>query len=255
MVSMLMSSPPQEFAIFLKQNDLNLRQRRWLELLKYYEMSVLYHPDKANLVDSTKGGVTVHNDSELYFVSDIKAKQSLDPILIELNKVFWKSFPKGLGTRIKLNATFNPKTDERCTSPIGWFEVGKVALIGPELVHEAMEKMIGSIRKSPMKGVMRFGKKGKLSPCYVGLYQVLRRIGNVAYEPDLPNDLASVHPVFHVSLLKKCVGDPTSIVPLGSLGISDSLSYEEVSVEILDRQVRKLRNKEVSSVKVFRGIS
>ncbi|WMV30400.1 hypothetical protein MTR67_023785 [Solanum verrucosum] len=102
-----------------------------------------------------------------------------------------------------------------------------------------------------MKGVMRFGKIGKLSPRYVGPYQILRRIGKVAYELYLPNDLASVHPVFQVSWLKKCVCEPTSIVPLESLVIKDSLSYQEVLVEIFDRQVQKLRSKEVSSVKVL----
>ncbi|WMV58590.1 hypothetical protein MTR67_051975 [Solanum verrucosum] len=102
-----------------------------------------------------------------------------------------------------------------------------------------------------MKGVMRFGKKGKLSPRYVGPYRILKRIGKVAYELELPADLAAVHPVFHTSLLKKCVGDPASIVPLESVAVKDSLSYEDVPAEILDRQVRRLRNKEVASVKVL----
>ncbi|WMV33832.1 hypothetical protein MTR67_027217 [Solanum verrucosum] len=102
-----------------------------------------------------------------------------------------------------------------------------------------------------MKGLMRFGKKGKISPHYLSQYQILRRIGKVANELDLANDLASVYPFFHVSLLKKYVGDPTSIVPFESFGIKDNLSYEEVPVEILDQQVRKLRNKEVASVKVL----
>ncbi|WMV24432.1 hypothetical protein MTR67_017817 [Solanum verrucosum] len=97
-----------------------------------------------------------------------------------------------------------------------------------------------------MKGVMRFGKKGKLSPRYVGPYRILKRIGKVAYELELPADLAAVHPVFHISLLKKCVGDPASIVPLESVALKDSLSYEDVPVEILDLQVRRLRNKEVA---------
>ncbi|WMV55123.1 hypothetical protein MTR67_048508 [Solanum verrucosum] len=102
-----------------------------------------------------------------------------------------------------------------------------------------------------MKDIMRFGKKGKLSHHYVGPYKILRRIGKVAYELDLPNELTLVHPVFHVSLLKKCVGDPTSIVPLEGLGVKKNLSYEEVPVEILDRQVKKLRNKEVVSIKIL----
>ena len=65
-----------------------------------------------------------------------------------------------------------------------------------------------------MKGVMRFGKKGKLSPRYVGLFEVLRRIGKVAYELKLPSELASVHLVFHVTMLNKCIGDPISILPI-----------------------------------------
>ncbi|KAK4729768.1 hypothetical protein R3W88_022756 [Solanum pinnatisectum] len=98
---------------------------------------------------------------------------------------------------------------------------------------------------------MRFGKKGKLSPRFVGPYQILRLVGNVAYELDLPNELALVHLVFHVSMLKKFVGDPTYIVPIEGLGLKENLSYEEVPIEILDRQVKKLRNKEVASVKVL----
>ncbi|WMV58980.1 hypothetical protein MTR67_052365 [Solanum verrucosum] len=102
-----------------------------------------------------------------------------------------------------------------------------------------------------MKGVMRFGKKGKLSPKYVGPYRILKRIGKVAYKLELPADLAAVHLVFYISLLKKCVGDPTSVVPLEIVAVKDSLSYEDVPVEILDRQVRRLRNKEFASVKVW----
>ena len=65
-----------------------------------------------------------------------------------------------------------------------------------------------------MKGVMRFGKKGNLGPRYIGTYEILQRVGNVSYELNLPNDLGSVHHVFHVSMLKKCLGDPTSILPI-----------------------------------------
>ncbi|WMV41163.1 hypothetical protein MTR67_034548 [Solanum verrucosum] len=102
-----------------------------------------------------------------------------------------------------------------------------------------------------MHDVMRFGKKGKLSPHFISPYEILRCVGKVAYELVLPNELASVHPVFHVSMLEKCVGDPTSILPLEGLGVDENLSYEDVPVEILDRQVKKLRNKEVAFVKVL----
>ena len=98
---------------------------------------------------------------------------------------------------------------------------------------------------------MRFGKKGKLSLRYIGPYRILKRVGSVAYEIELPNDLAKVHPVFHVSMLRKFIGDVDTIIPLEDVSIEDSLTYEEVPVEILDRQVKKLRNKEVASVKVL----
>ena len=102
-----------------------------------------------------------------------------------------------------------------------------------------------------MKGVMRFGKNEKLSPRYVGPYKILQRIGKVAYELELPAELVAVHPIFHISLLKNCVGDPASIVTLDSVVVKDNLSYEDVPVEILDRHVRRLRNKEVSSNQGF----
>lgn len=104
------------------------------------------------------------------------------------------------------------------------------------------------LKFSPMKWVMRFGNKGKLSPRNISPYQILRQIGKVVYELDLPT---AVHPVVHVSLLKKCIGDPLLIVHFKSVGVKDILSYEEVPVKILDRHVRRLRNKEVASVKVL----
>ncbi|WMV13798.1 hypothetical protein MTR67_007183 [Solanum verrucosum] len=105
------------------------------------------------------------------------------------------------------------------------------------------------LKISPMKDVMRFGKKWKLSPRYVAPYQIFRRISKVAYELNLPNEVALVYPVFHVFLLKKCVGDLTSLVTSEGLGVKENLSYEEVLVEILE--VKKLRNKEIASVKVL----
>ncbi|WMV45755.1 hypothetical protein MTR67_039140 [Solanum verrucosum] len=102
-----------------------------------------------------------------------------------------------------------------------------------------------------MKSVMRFGSKGKLSPRYIGPYRISKRIDNVAYELELPQELAAVHLVFHVSMLKKCMDDPSLIISTENIGIKDSLSYEESPIQILDRQVRRLRTKEVASVKVL----
>ena len=105
------------------------------------------------------------------------------------------------------------------------------------------------LKISPMKGMMRFDKKGKLSPRYVGHYEVFQGVGKVAYELRLSSELSLVHSVFHISMLKKCIGDPVSIIPIEGLGVDGSISYEEVPMDILDRQVKKLRNNEVASVK------
>ena len=77
-----------------------------------------------------------------------------------------------------------------------------------------------------MKGVIRFGKIGKSSPWYAVHYEVLQRVRKFAYELELPSELSSVHPVFHVFMLKKCTGDPMSILPIDGLGVYERLPYE-----------------------------
>ncbi|TMW83191.1 hypothetical protein EJD97_002534 [Solanum chilense] len=107
------------------------------------------------------------------------------------------------------------------------------------------------LKVSPMKGALRFRKKQKLSPRYIGPYRISKSVGNVAYELKLPQELEAVHPVFHVSMLMKCLSDTSLIVPTKNVGIKDKLSYEETPVQILDRQLRKLRTNEVALVKIL----
>ncbi|XP_070024811.1 uncharacterized protein [Nicotiana sylvestris] len=102
-----------------------------------------------------------------------------------------------------------------------------------------------------MKGVMRFGKKGKLRPRYIGPYKIIRKVGYVAYELDLPSDLESVHPVFHVSVIHNCIGDPSRVVSVDDVQVIEHLSHKETPSAILDKQVRRLRTKDIASVKVL----
>ena len=102
-----------------------------------------------------------------------------------------------------------------------------------------------------MKGMKRFGKKGKLSPRYMDPNRILSRVGKVAYDLELPAKLLSMHPIFHVSMLKNYIGDSVVVAPSESLDILTSLSFEEILVEILYHQIRRLRNKEVPLVKVL----
>ncbi|XP_070046142.1 uncharacterized protein [Nicotiana tomentosiformis] len=106
------------------------------------------------------------------------------------------------------------------------------------------------LRVLPMKGVMRFGKKGKLSPRYVGPSEVLKRIREVAYKLALQPSLLGVHPVFHVSMLRKYVGDPSHLLDFNTVQLDGDLTYDVEPVAIMDRHVQKLRSKNIDSVKV-----
>ncbi|XP_070042771.1 uncharacterized protein [Nicotiana tomentosiformis] len=110
------------------------------------------------------------------------------------------------------------------------------------------------LRVSPIKGVMRFGKKGKLSPQYIVPFEVLERVGEVAYKLSLPPTLSGVHLVFHVFMLQKCYEDPSHVLDFRSTHLDKDLTYDDEPVAILDRQVRKLRSKNIAFVKVqWRG--
>ena len=103
---------------------------------------------------------------------------------------------------------------------------------------------------SPMKDVMRFAKRGKVSPRYIGPFEVLKRVGDGAYELALPPSLSGVHPIFHVSMLKKYHGDGNYIILWDLVLFNENLSYKKKPVAIQDREVRKLRSKEIASFKV-----
>ncbi|XP_074278075.1 uncharacterized protein LOC141601680 [Silene latifolia] len=107
------------------------------------------------------------------------------------------------------------------------------------------------LKESPMKLVMRFGKRGKPSQKYIGPYEILDRVGEVAYHLALPPSLARVHNVFHVSQLRKYVSDPTHVLASETVEMDENLSYVEVAKEILDRKVRKTRNGETALVKAL----
>ncbi|KAA0046287.1 ty3-gypsy retrotransposon protein [Cucumis melo var. makuwa] len=169
-----------------------------------------------------------------------------------------------------------------CRSPVSWGEVGEQRLMGPELVqstNEAIQKIrsrmhtaqsrqksyadvrrkdlefeVGDkvfLKVAPMRGVLRFERRGKLSPRFVGPFEILERIGPVAYRLALPPSLSTVHDVFHVSMLRKYVPDPPHVVDYEPLEIDENLSYTEQPVEVLAREVKTLRNKEIPLVKVL----
>ncbi|XP_038896392.1 uncharacterized protein LOC120084655 [Benincasa hispida] len=118
-----------------------------------------------------------------------------------------------------------------------------------DLEFEAGDKMFLNV--APMKGVLRFGRKGKLSSHVVGPFEVLKRIGHVAYRLAFVLSLTAVHNVFHVSMLRKYVIDPFHVVYFEPLQLNENLSYEEKPIQILAREVKTLCNREVTLVKVL----
>ncbi|GJX00316.1 putative reverse transcriptase domain-containing protein [Tanacetum coccineum] len=163
-------------------------------------------------------------------------------------------------------APFESLYDRKCYSHVCWAEVGEVQLTGLEIVQETTEKIVQikqrmqaardqqksytdlkrkpmefqvgdkvMLKVSPWKGVVRFGKRGKLNPRYVGPFKVLEKVGSVAYKLELPEELSRVHNTFHVSNLKKCHADEPLAVPLDGLHFDDKLQFVEEPVEIIDQ--------------------
>ncbi|GKE65000.1 putative reverse transcriptase domain-containing protein, partial [Tanacetum coccineum] len=168
----------------------------------------------------------------------------------------------------------------KCRSPVCWAEVGEAQLTGPELIQETTEKIVlikqriqaatddqksyadlkrkpmefevrdrVMLKVSPWKGVVRFGKRGKLNPRYVGPFKVLAKVGKVAYKLELPQELSRVHHTFHVSNLKKCYADEP-LVMLEGIHADDKLQFVEEPVEIMEREIKRLKRSRIPLVKV-----
>ncbi|GJZ98871.1 putative reverse transcriptase domain-containing protein [Tanacetum coccineum] len=178
-------------------------------------------------------------------------------------------------------APFEALYGRKCRSPVIWTEVGESQLIGPEIVQETTEKIVQIrerlktarsrqksyadkrrkplefqvgdrvlLKVSPWKGVVRFGKKGKLAPRYVGPFEIVEHVGPVAYRLKLPQELSCVHDTFHVSNLKKCLAEPDVQVPLDEIEIDENLRFVEEPLEIVERDVKKLKRRRIPLVKV-----
>ncbi|XP_073020846.1 uncharacterized protein [Primulina eburnea] len=105
------------------------------------------------------------------------------------------------------------------------------------------------VKVAPLKGVTRFSKKGKLSPRFIGPFEILERVGTLAYIA-LPPMLAGVHNVFHISMLRKYMSNHSHVLNYGTLQLTPNMSYEERPTQTLGRKKRRLRNKVIPMVKV-----
>ncbi|GJV82476.1 putative reverse transcriptase domain-containing protein [Tanacetum coccineum] len=177
---------------------------------------------------------------------------------------FWQSMQNALGTQLDMSTVYHPEFDEKSERTIqtledmlrAYAEVGDVQLTGPKIIHETTEKIVqirqrlqaardrqrsyANVRRkplefqvgdrimlkvSPQKGVIRFGKRGKLNPRYIGPFKILKRVGPVAYKHELPEELSNVYSTFHVSNLKKCLSNESLIIPMKELWLDDKLNF------------------------------
>nr|GEW01868.1 putative reverse transcriptase domain-containing protein [Tanacetum cinerariifolium] len=310
----------------LDQKELNMRQRRWIELLSDYDCEIRYHPGKHNVVADALSRkdreplrvrslvMTVHTNlpdkileaqTEAMKEENVKAEnlgRLLKPVFeIRSNGIryfegrLWLPLFRGIRDMImheshKSNYFIYPGSDKmyQHLKKLYWWPNMKAdfatfvskfltcakvkaehqkpsgLLQQPEILKWKWEKItmdfvlglprtpsdMVMLKVSPWKGVIRFGKQGKLSPRYIGPFKIIERIGPVAYKLELLEKLCGIHNTFHVSNLKKCLADENLVIPLKEVQLDDKLNFIEERMEIMDREVKQLKQSQILIVKV-----
>nr|GEV55101.1 putative reverse transcriptase domain-containing protein [Tanacetum cinerariifolium] len=235
------------------------------------DMSTTYHPETD---DQSERIVQTLEDMLRAYVLDFGKGWDKHLPLVEF------LYNNSYHTSIKV-APFEALYGRKCQSPICWAEVRDRQLTGPEIIHETTEKIVqiksriqaardrqkryANVRRkplefqvgdkvmlkvSPWKGVIRFGKRRKLNPHYIGPFKISARVGIVAYRLELPEQLSRVHSTFHVSKLKKCMADEPLAIPLDEVQVDDKLNFIKEPFEIMDREVKHLKQSRILIVKV-----
>ena len=270
----------------ISDRDSRFTSRFWQSLQKalgtHLDMSTAYHPQTDGQSERT---IQTLEDMLRACVIDFGKSWDTHLPLVEF------SYNNSYHSSIKVapfEALYGRKCrSPLCWAEVGDTQLAKTlasdkALTGPEIIRETTEKIVQIrarlqasrdrqksyadkrrkplefqvgdrvlLKVSPWKGVIRFGKRGKLNPRYIGPFEIVARIGPVAYKLQLPAELNSVHPVFHVSNLKKCLSDETLVIPLDEIEINENLLFVEEPVEIMDREVKRTKQSRIPIMKVW----
>ncbi|GKB59465.1 reverse transcriptase domain-containing protein, partial [Tanacetum coccineum] len=214
------------------------------------DMSTAYHPQ----IDG-QSEHTIHTLEDMLraCVLDFEGSWDVHLLLVEF------SYNNSYHSSVRC-ASFEALYGRKCRSPIMWAEIKDILKAARDRQKSYADKRrkpldfsVGDyvlLKVSPWKGVVRFGKKGKLTPRFVGPFEIIKKVGTVAYRLDLPEELNGVHDTFHVSNLKKCLADPTLKVPLDEIQVDAKLNFGEEPVEILEKEFKKLKRCRIAIVKV-----
>ncbi|KAI3751318.1 hypothetical protein L2E82_22385 [Cichorium intybus] len=259
----------------ISDRDSRFTSRFWQILQKalgtQLNLSTTYHPQTYGQTERT-----IQTLEEMFRACAIDFKGNWDTHLLLIEFLYNNSYHTSIQC-----APYEALYGRKCRSPLCWVEIGDRQLTMVDLIQETTDKIAISrdklkiardrqksyvdnrrkplefqvgdkvlLKVSPWKGLVRFRKKGKLSPRYVGPFEIIERIGPVAYKLQLPQELSAIHDTFHVSNLKKCLVDESLVVPLEDIQINEKLNFVEEPVEILDREVKQLKRSKIPVVKV-----
>ena len=235
-------------------------------------MSSAYHPQTDGQTERTNQSM-----EDLLRACSLDEMGSWDVVLPLVEFTYNNSFHASIGM-----APYEALYGRKCQTPLCWYKDGESMMVGPDIVQHTTEriKLIRErmktahdrqkyyadnrrrplefeesdhvfLRVAPTTGVGRAIKSKKLTPKFIGPYQILKKVGPVAYQIALPPMLSRIHDVFHVSQLKKYVPNSSHIIKVDEIQLKDDLTFEARAVEIIDQKIKVLRNKEISLVKVL----
>ncbi|GJY67582.1 putative reverse transcriptase domain-containing protein, partial [Tanacetum coccineum] len=259
----------------ISDQDSHFTSRFWRSLQEALgtnlDMSTAYHPQMDGQSERT---IQTLEDMLRACVIDFGSSWDHHLPLVEF------SYNNSYHASIKA-APYEALYGRKCRSPVCWSEVGDSQLTSPELIRDTTEKIVQIknrlltarsrqksyadkrlkslefevgdmvlLKVSPWKGAVHFGKHGKLSPRYIGPFKILARVGPVAYTLELPEELKGIHSTFNVSNLKKCLAEGDIVVLIDEIQLDDKLHMIEEAVEVVDREVKRLKQSRIPIVKV-----